>query len=223
MPGSERVAGHQRGELGPGLFAGAQVDQRGGVGADGDQARAGNSARRAAFRERVAERREAVREAELFEGRAERRCEGHPSSDPVAAAARCGRARSRFPALWRTVSRMRSFVGGFVAAVVLLALVVFGAVETGAVPARADGALMPGEKLGGPHLAQRDDRSARRPSRPTRTPRPTPTSRPAPSSTSRTARSATAPRTRPRPRSRAAWACARRSSTSTTSWTTPRA
>jgi thiosulfate dehydrogenase len=40
---------------------------------------------------------------------------------------------------------MRSFVGGFAAAVVLLALVVFGAVETGAVPARADGALMPGE------------------------------------------------------------------------------
>ena len=40
---------------------------------------------------------------------------------------------------------MRSFVGGFVAAVVLLALVVFGAVETGAVPARADGALLPGE------------------------------------------------------------------------------
>lgn len=40
---------------------------------------------------------------------------------------------------------MRSFVGGFAAAVVLLALVVFGAVETGAVPARADGPLMPGE------------------------------------------------------------------------------
>lgn len=41
---------------------------------------------------------------------------------------------------------MRSFVGGFAAAVLLVALVVFGAVETGAVPARADGPLMPGEK-----------------------------------------------------------------------------
>ena len=41
---------------------------------------------------------------------------------------------------------MRGFLGGVVAAVVVLALVVFAAVKTGAVPARADGPLMPGER-----------------------------------------------------------------------------
>jgi mono/diheme cytochrome c family protein len=41
---------------------------------------------------------------------------------------------------------MRGFLGGFVAALVVLALVVFAAVETGAVPARADGAPLPGER-----------------------------------------------------------------------------
>jgi mono/diheme cytochrome c family protein len=41
---------------------------------------------------------------------------------------------------------MRGFVGGFVAALVVLALVVFVAVETGVVPARADGSAMPGER-----------------------------------------------------------------------------
>ena len=41
---------------------------------------------------------------------------------------------------------MRGFLGGFVAAVLVLGLVVFGAVKTGAVPARADGPLMPGER-----------------------------------------------------------------------------
>jgi mono/diheme cytochrome c family protein len=41
---------------------------------------------------------------------------------------------------------MRSFVGGFVAALVVLALVVFAAVKTGTVPARADGPLLPGER-----------------------------------------------------------------------------
>jgi mono/diheme cytochrome c family protein len=41
---------------------------------------------------------------------------------------------------------MRSFLGGFVAAIVIAALIVFVAVETGMVPARADGSLMPGEK-----------------------------------------------------------------------------
>ncbi len=41
---------------------------------------------------------------------------------------------------------MRAFAGGFVAAILVLALLVFGAVKTGAVPARADGPLMPGER-----------------------------------------------------------------------------
>ncbi len=41
---------------------------------------------------------------------------------------------------------MRSFAGGIVAALVLVALVVVLAVQTGMVPARADGPLMPGEK-----------------------------------------------------------------------------
>ena len=41
---------------------------------------------------------------------------------------------------------MRGFVGGVVAALVVLALVGFGAVKTGAVPARADGPLMLGER-----------------------------------------------------------------------------
>jgi thiosulfate dehydrogenase len=41
---------------------------------------------------------------------------------------------------------MRGFLGGFVAALAVLALVVFGAVKTGAVPARADAPLMPGER-----------------------------------------------------------------------------
>ncbi|HZO94051.1 MAG TPA: cytochrome c [Candidatus Baltobacteraceae bacterium] len=41
---------------------------------------------------------------------------------------------------------MRGFVAGFVAAIVLAALVIFLAIETGSVPARADGPLMPGEK-----------------------------------------------------------------------------
>ena len=41
---------------------------------------------------------------------------------------------------------MRGFIGGFVAALVVLALVVFVAVETGIVPARADGSPMPGER-----------------------------------------------------------------------------
>ncbi len=41
---------------------------------------------------------------------------------------------------------MRGFIGGFVAALIVTAAVVFAAVKTGAVPARADGPLMPGEK-----------------------------------------------------------------------------
>jgi thiosulfate dehydrogenase len=41
---------------------------------------------------------------------------------------------------------MRGFVAGFVAALIVIALAVFGAVKTGAVPARADGPLMPGER-----------------------------------------------------------------------------
>ncbi|HYW54414.1 MAG TPA: cytochrome c [Candidatus Elarobacter sp.] len=41
---------------------------------------------------------------------------------------------------------MRRFLGGFVAALVVLLLVVFGAVKTGMVPARADGPLLPGER-----------------------------------------------------------------------------
>jgi mono/diheme cytochrome c family protein len=41
---------------------------------------------------------------------------------------------------------MRGFIGGFVAALVVIAVVIFVAVKTGSVPARADGSLMPGEK-----------------------------------------------------------------------------
>ncbi len=41
---------------------------------------------------------------------------------------------------------MRSFLGGFLVAVLVLALVAFIAVETGSVPARADGKLLPGER-----------------------------------------------------------------------------
>jgi len=41
---------------------------------------------------------------------------------------------------------MRGFVVGFVAALLVVALIAFGAVKTGTVPARADGPLMPGER-----------------------------------------------------------------------------
>lgn len=41
---------------------------------------------------------------------------------------------------------MRGFISGFVAALVVLALLVFAAVETGTVPARADGPPWPGER-----------------------------------------------------------------------------
>jgi thiosulfate dehydrogenase len=41
---------------------------------------------------------------------------------------------------------MRGFFAGFVAALIVIALVVFGAVKTGNVPARADGPLVPGER-----------------------------------------------------------------------------
>jgi mono/diheme cytochrome c family protein len=41
---------------------------------------------------------------------------------------------------------MRSFLGGVVAGLVVLALVVFAAIKTGAVPAAADGPLMVGER-----------------------------------------------------------------------------
>jgi thiosulfate dehydrogenase len=41
---------------------------------------------------------------------------------------------------------MRAFVGGFVAAVIVIAVIAVTAVTTGNVPARADGALLPGEK-----------------------------------------------------------------------------
>jgi mono/diheme cytochrome c family protein len=41
---------------------------------------------------------------------------------------------------------MRAFVGGLVAALVLLGLAVFGAVKTGAVPARSDAPMLPGER-----------------------------------------------------------------------------
>jgi thiosulfate dehydrogenase len=41
---------------------------------------------------------------------------------------------------------MRGFFGGVLAAIVVLALVAFAAVKTGAVPARADGPLLPGER-----------------------------------------------------------------------------
>ena len=41
---------------------------------------------------------------------------------------------------------MRSFLGGVVAALVVVALVVFAAIKTGAVPAAADGPLMAGER-----------------------------------------------------------------------------
>ncbi len=41
---------------------------------------------------------------------------------------------------------MRGFIGGVVAALLVIGLIVFGAVKTGAVPARADGPLMPGER-----------------------------------------------------------------------------
>jgi mono/diheme cytochrome c family protein len=41
---------------------------------------------------------------------------------------------------------MRGFIGGFVAALIVVALVAYGAVTSGRVPARADGPLMPGER-----------------------------------------------------------------------------
>jgi mono/diheme cytochrome c family protein len=41
---------------------------------------------------------------------------------------------------------MRGFLTGFVAAVIVIALVVYGAVKTGRVPARADAPMMPGEQ-----------------------------------------------------------------------------
>lgn len=41
---------------------------------------------------------------------------------------------------------MRGFFGGFVTALVVLALLVFAAVETGTLPARSDGPLLPGER-----------------------------------------------------------------------------
>ncbi|HEY0395205.1 MAG TPA: cytochrome c [Candidatus Elarobacter sp.] len=41
---------------------------------------------------------------------------------------------------------MRGFIGGIVAALVVIAVVGFCAVQFGMVPARADGALMPGER-----------------------------------------------------------------------------
>jgi thiosulfate dehydrogenase len=41
---------------------------------------------------------------------------------------------------------MRGFLGGFVAALIVLAVIGVTAVMTGNVPARADGALLPGEK-----------------------------------------------------------------------------
>ncbi|GAC1573797.1 MAG: hypothetical protein NVS3B7_05380 [Candidatus Elarobacter sp.] len=41
---------------------------------------------------------------------------------------------------------MRGFLGGFAAALAVLALVGFGAVTTGSVPARADGPPLPGEE-----------------------------------------------------------------------------
>jgi thiosulfate dehydrogenase len=41
---------------------------------------------------------------------------------------------------------MRGFIGGFVAALLMVAVIGVTAVVTGHVPARADGALMPGEK-----------------------------------------------------------------------------
>jgi len=41
---------------------------------------------------------------------------------------------------------MRGFIGGFIAAIVVLGAVVVVAIETGRVPARADGPLMPGER-----------------------------------------------------------------------------
>jgi thiosulfate dehydrogenase len=41
---------------------------------------------------------------------------------------------------------MRGFIGGFVAALVILGLIVFAAVETGSIPARADGPALPGER-----------------------------------------------------------------------------
>jgi mono/diheme cytochrome c family protein len=41
---------------------------------------------------------------------------------------------------------MRSFIGGVLLTLAVLALVAFIAIETGRVPARADGALLPGEK-----------------------------------------------------------------------------
>jgi mono/diheme cytochrome c family protein len=44
------------------------------------------------------------------------------------------------------MSRMRGFIGGFIAALVVLALVGFTAIETGMVPARADAPPLPGER-----------------------------------------------------------------------------
>jgi thiosulfate dehydrogenase len=41
---------------------------------------------------------------------------------------------------------MRGFIGGIVAALIVIAVVLFAAVKTGAVPARADGPLLPGER-----------------------------------------------------------------------------
>jgi mono/diheme cytochrome c family protein len=41
---------------------------------------------------------------------------------------------------------VRAFLGGFAAAIIVVVLLVFGAIETGAIPARADGGLLPGEK-----------------------------------------------------------------------------
>jgi thiosulfate dehydrogenase len=44
------------------------------------------------------------------------------------------------------MSRMRGFIGGFIAALVVLALVGFAAIETGMLPARADAPPLPGER-----------------------------------------------------------------------------
>jgi hypothetical protein len=41
---------------------------------------------------------------------------------------------------------MRGFIGGFIAALIVIAAVSIAAVKTGSLPARADGPLMPGEK-----------------------------------------------------------------------------
>ena len=138
-------------------WSGTQPDERQHLRAHGDEPRARDPGRLPRFTKRVAERRKRILEPQLLEGLVTLSLSKHIitlslSKHIVTLSLSKGRVLDHralrptgFAGVPAKAGSVRAFLGGFAAAIIVVVLLVFGAIETGAVPARADGGLLPGE------------------------------------------------------------------------------